>query len=153
MLESVDSGNDIEGLIVSPLKQIVDARGKVMHMLRCDSAMYHKFGEIYFSQINPGVVKAWKKHFKMTQNIAVPIGCVDIVLYDDRYMSKSCGLVNKFEIGENEYNLIQIPPLVWYGFKAISDIPALVVNCTDLPHDPEEVIRYNKNDTRIPYQW
>ena len=36
----------IDGVKITPLKQIVDERGKVMHLLRCDSAIFQKFGEI-----------------------------------------------------------------------------------------------------------
>ena len=49
----------IEGIIIKELKQIIDARGKVMHMLRCDSPIFTKFGEIYFSSATfIGVVAA-----------------------------------------------------------------------------------------------
>ena len=45
----------IEGVILTPLKQISDERGKVMHMLRWkDSPVFSKFGEIYFSCTYPG---------------------------------------------------------------------------------------------------
>ena len=37
----------IEGVIITPLKQIEDERGKVMHMLREDSKVFERFGEIY----------------------------------------------------------------------------------------------------------
>ena len=64
----------ISGVQMLPLKQIIDDRGKVMHMLRADSPLFKRFGEIYFSMINPGTIKAWKRHQKMTQHIAVPVG-------------------------------------------------------------------------------
>ena len=34
----------IEGVIITPLKQIEDERGKVMHMLREDSNVFKRFG-------------------------------------------------------------------------------------------------------------
>ena len=42
---------NIEGVQISPLKIISDERGSVMHMLRSDSQVFKKFGEIYFSTI------------------------------------------------------------------------------------------------------
>ena len=63
----------IEGVFVEKLKKIEDPRGKVMHMLRCDSPLFTAFGEIYFSTINNATVKAWKKHLRMTQFFAIPI--------------------------------------------------------------------------------
>ena len=52
----------IEGIKVTPLKQIGDDRGKVMHMLRNDSKDFVKFGECYFSEVLSDSIKAWKKH-------------------------------------------------------------------------------------------
>ena len=37
----------IDGVTITPLKQIFDERGKVMHMMRDDSSVFSKFGEIY----------------------------------------------------------------------------------------------------------
>ena len=41
----------IEGVVITPLKQIPDERGNVMHMFRSDDPEFEKFGEIYFSVI------------------------------------------------------------------------------------------------------
>ena len=38
----------IEGVKISHLKIISDDRGKIMHMIRADSPIFKKFGEIYF---------------------------------------------------------------------------------------------------------
>ena len=37
----------IHDITITPLKIIADNRGKVMHMLRSDSKVFKKFGEIY----------------------------------------------------------------------------------------------------------
>ena len=73
----------IDGVILTPLRQIFDERGKVMHMLREDSPVFSKFGEIYFSCTHPGVVKAWHLHKYMTLNYAVIHGEIKFVLYDN----------------------------------------------------------------------
>lgn len=143
----------IEGIIIQELKQIVDERGKVMHMLRCDSPLFKKFGEVYFSVVNHGLVKAWKSHLQMTQHLAVPVGKIRLVLYDGREISSTYGKIDILEIGEDNYCLVKIPPLVWYGFKGLSSISSLIANCSDLPHDPNEVIRLDAFNNRIPYNW
>ncbi len=74
----------IAGVRVEPLKQIPDERGKILHMMRCDTPGFEKFGEIYFSAVYPGVIKGWHIHKEMTLNYAVPIGHVKMVLYDER---------------------------------------------------------------------
>ena len=63
----------IEGVTVHPLRQIPDERGKVMHMLRADDPHFEAFGEIYFSVVELGAIKAWHLHERMTINYAVPL--------------------------------------------------------------------------------
>ncbi|KHE94087.1 MAG: dTDP-4-dehydrorhamnose 3,5-epimerase family protein [Candidatus Scalindua rubra] len=143
----------IDGVIIQSLKQIVDERGKVMHMLRNDSPLFKKFGEIYFSVVNPRVVKAWKRHKEMIQNFAVPIGMIKLVIYDNRDGTKSYGRTEVLEIGEDNYCLVKIPPLLWYGFQCASSTQALIANCTDIPHDQDEAEQMSPLDSFIPYQW
>ncbi|BCB96306.1 dTDP-4-dehydrorhamnose 3,5-epimerase [Dissulfurispira thermophila] len=143
----------IDGVVIQPLKQIIDERGKVMHMIRSDSPLFTKFGEIYFSIVNPGAVKAWKRHLRMTQHFAVPVGKIKLVIYDDRLNSVSRKKIEILEIGEDNYHLVRIPPLLWYGFKGISKEFALVANCTDMPHEPVESEHIDPYDKKIPYNW
>lgn len=143
----------INGVIVKPLKQIGDNRGKVMHMLRSDSDLFTRFGEVYFSLVYPHIVKAWKRHFKMTQNLAVPVGKIRLVIFDSRPASSTCNNIEVIEIGEDNYDLVKIPPEIWYGFMGISEKPSLIANCADLTHDPNEMERIDDSDPRIPYRW
>ncbi|MBW2169914.1 MAG: dTDP-4-dehydrorhamnose 3,5-epimerase family protein [Deltaproteobacteria bacterium] len=143
----------IDGVIIQQLEQFHDARGSVMHMFRVDNPVFEKFGEVYFSEILPGAVKAWKRHKKMTQLFAVPTGMIKLVVYDDRKNSASKGKLAELDIGRDNYRLVKIPPQLIYGFKCISPFPALVANCTDLPHNPEEADTLDPNDPTIPYKW
>ena len=38
----------IDGVKIIPKKQIIDERGKIMHMIRNDDEHFTKFGEVYF---------------------------------------------------------------------------------------------------------
>lgn len=143
----------IEGVVIKELSQFVDDRGRVMHMLKADDPVFEKFGEVYFSEVLPGVVKAWKKHKLMTQLFAVPVGLIRLVIYDDRINSTSAGSLKVIETGRKEYKLIRIPSGVWYGFKGLGDIPSLIANCADLPHSTNECEIRISNDKIIPYQW
>jgi len=144
----------IDGVVAFPLKQIEDDRGAVLHMLRSDSAIFSKFGEIYFSIVNPGVVKAWKRHREMTQRFAVPVGRIQLVLFDDRANSPSRGQVEEIILGRpDQYYLICIPHMLWYGFQGISEMPALLANCSDIPHDPNESEQLPVSNNYISYNW
>jgi len=143
----------IDGVRVTPLRQIVDERGKVMHMLRSDSPGFTGFGEIYFSTVFPGAIKGWHVHSRMTLNYAVPVGRIKFVLYDDRADSSTRGEIQEFFLGPDNYQLVTVPPLVWNGFKGIGPEMALVANCASIPHDPTEIDRRDPFDPAIPYDW
>lgn len=143
----------IEGVIVTPLRQIFDERGKVMHMLREDSPIFKRFGEIYFSCTNPGAIKAWHMHKQMTLNYAVIYGEIKFVLYDERLDSKTRGCVQEFFLSPENYCLVTVPPLVWNGFKGIGQKTSIVANCATMPHDANEIERKPAFDESIPYDW
>jgi dTDP-4-dehydrorhamnose 3,5-epimerase len=146
-------GSNIEGLSVRKLKQIKDDNGMVMHMLKNRSDKLSNIKEVYFSLTYVNQVKAWKRHQKMSQQITVPMGEIKLVVYDDRVNSKTKGVVQELRVGIEHYDLIKIPPMVWYGFHCVSSTDALIVNCPDLEHDPEEVDRLSSGDSYIPYEW
>lgn len=143
----------IHGVVVEPLRQIEDPRGKVMHMLRIDSPLFKRFGEIYFSTVNPGTVKAWKLHREMTLNLAVPFGSIKVALFDSREDSPTRGEVQTVILGERNYSLLQIPPGIWNGFQGLASTPSIIANCATLPHDPVEIERLDADDPSIPYTW
>jgi len=143
----------IEGVFIKPLSVISSEKGKVMHMMRSDAYFFKQFGEIYFSTVNPQFIKGWKKHLKITQHFAVPFGKIKLVLYDDRTTSPTMGEVQEIDIGSENYQLVRIPPLIWYAFKATGNEFGLIANCTDLPYDPEDIITADPFDKSIPYDW
>lgn len=144
----------IEGVLLTPLKQLNDARGAVLHMLRNDAADFTHFGECYFSEIVPGAVKAWKRHRLQTQNLAVPVGRIRLVIYDSRENSASKGKLAVLELGRpDSYYRISIPPNLWYGFACLGDVTALIVNCSDIAHSPDESDVQSLTYSAIPYRW
>lgn len=145
---------EIEGVVLTALKEIKDDRGSVLHMLRADSTDFAQFGECYFSEVSPGAIKAWKKHTVQTQNIAVPVGRIRLVIYDARENSATKNNLFVIELGRPDaYKRVRIPPGVWYGFTCISTSAALLANCADHPHTPmeSEVLYYT--DPLIPFNW
>ena len=146
--------SSIDGVLVTGLRQVVDERGAVLHHMRSDAPEFTTFGECYFSEMIPGAVKAWKCHREQTQHLAVPIGRVRFVIYDDRELSPTNGSLEVVELGRpDHYNRLRIPKGLWYGFTCLSDQPALIANCTDEPHDPTDTELRAEYDPRIPYHW
>ena len=143
----------IDGVIITPLKQIVDERGKVMHMLRADSPVFKEFGEIYFSCVNPGAVKAWHLHKKMTLNYAVPFGKIKCALYDDRKDSPTRGELQELLLSPEHYCLVTIPPGIWNGVKGLGQDMTIIANCATIPHDAHEIERLDYTESHIHYDW
>src|SRR3546814_9124627 len=82
----------------------------------------------------------------MTLNYAVPVGMVKLVCYDARADSPTKGNVVELHVGELNYSLVTIPPLVWNGSKGEGSIPALVANCSTIPHRPNEIDRLRSEE-------
>lgn len=145
----------IEGVKVKKLKVIPDERGRLMEMLRSDDDLFIKFGQIYMTTAYPGVVKGWHYHKKQVDNFVVVKGMMKVVLYDDRDNSSTKGEANEFFMGEHNPILLQIPLLVYHGFKCISDGEAMCINCPTQLYDykePDE-FRIPAHTDKIPYDW
>ena len=143
----------IEGVVITPLRQISDERGKVMHMLRRDDPEFEQFGEIYFSMVNPQAIKAWHLHSATTLNYAVVVGMIKLVLYDQRPNSSTRGEVQVILAGEQNYVRVKIPHGIYTGFQGMGSGPAIVANCATLPHDPAESSRLDPFSKEVPYDW
>lgn len=146
----------IHGVKTKKLSVHCDERGRLMEMLRSDDPdMDVRFGQVYMTTAYPGVVKAWHYHQKQTDHFVCTRGMMKVVLYDDRENSPTKGEVNVFCIGEYNPLLVEIPPLVYHGFKCISDYEATVVNLTTECYDyknPDE-FRLPPHGGPIPYDW
>ena len=145
--------NYIEGIKISPLKIISDDRGSVMHMLRNDSQIFDKFGEIYFSTIFENKIKAWHLHKEATLNYACIKGRVKLVLFDDRTQSSSKGVYEEIILSPQNYFLITIPPNIWNGFKGLDEEESIIANCLNLPHNEKEMVREDPYSKKFNYNW
>lgn len=143
----------IEGVRVAPRRQLIDERGGIAHMLRCDDPEFLGFGEVYFSWVNPGIVKGWHLHKEMTLNYTCPDGEILLALFDDRAGSATRGAVMEISLSPAHHQLVQVPPGVWNAFLGVAGRPSLVCNCATLPHDPDEIVRLGPDDSSIPYRW
>ncbi|MCK5600775.1 dTDP-4-dehydrorhamnose 3,5-epimerase family protein [Candidatus Pacearchaeota archaeon] len=144
----------IEGVQIVPKKCIPDDRGKIMHIMKSTDDQFLGFGEVYCSTVYPGIVKGWHMHKEMTLNYIVLKGNIKFVLYDGRKNSKTFEQVQEIIIGENNFVMVTVPPMVWNGFKGTGLVESFVINFTDIPHDPEEIVRMDPHDNdMIQYNW
>ena len=131
---------------IQRLKIIKITAGNIMRILKKKNLTKGGFGEAYFSKIKFRSIKAWKYHKKMFLNLTVPVGKVKFVFYSEQD--------NRFrviEIGEKKYSRITVPPKIWFGFKGIGKSESIILNITNIEHNPKEIIRRKKN--QIKFKW
>ena len=106
----------IDGLLKKEIKNIYKSSGSVIPIIKKNDEKFFKFGEAYFSIIESGSVKAWKKHKAMTSNLIVPLGNVEFVFFDD------FGTFRREIVGVDNYVRLIVPPGLWFGFRGISKV-------------------------------
>jgi len=145
----------IDGVQTKTLRVIPDERGRLMEILRCDDPIFRQFGQVYMTSVYPGAVKAWHYHKLQYDHLAVVKGMLKLVLYDARPGSATLGQLQELFIGDQNPLLVQIPPMVYHGFKGIGLDETLVINCTTEPYnraEPDEY-RLDPHTPQIPYDW
>ena len=140
----------IKDVNLTPLSIINVPGGDVMHALKSSEIGFVNFGEAYFSNIEFGVVKAWKRHRQMQLNLIVPIGRVKFVLFDDRDGVENSVFQEVFLSPEN-YLRLTIPPLIWVGFQGLAKENSTLLNIASIEHSDKELDRRSLKD--INYSW
>ena len=146
----------IEGVIVTPLKQIYHPKGDVFHAMKCVDPGFEGFGEAYFSSIIGGLVKAWKRHSRMTLNLVCIVGKIHFVLYDGREDSATKGEFMEITLSPESaetYRRLTIPPGVWMGFVGIDPNKSILLNVANIPHDPTEQVNIPIEESDIKFDF
>ncbi len=141
----------IEGLILTPLKQINHPKGDIYHGMKKSDDGFFGFGEAYFSTISKDEIKGWKKHTEMVLNLVVPIGEVEFVVYDDRKKSLTFNKFFSIKLSQRNYKRLTIPAGVWMAFRGISSETNMLLNIASIEHDPTEALVKGLNE--INYDW
>ena len=143
----------IEGVFLTPLRIIPGENGEVLHAIKVTDPSFAGFGEAYFSTVNKGAVKAWKRHRIMILNLVVPAGEIKFVMYDDRKDSSTCGNISEITLSRSNYQRLTVPPMIWMGFKGVGKGLNMLLNVTNIPHNPDEADRQDAFENNIGYDW
>ena len=142
----------IDGVLITPLREIETQGGNVFYAMKASESGYRGFGEAYFSTMQSGKVKPWKRHNQMTLNLVVPVGKIRFVIFDDRADSRSKGKFVEVILGRPEqYARLTVPPGLWMAFQGVAEGTSWLLNVADLAHDPAESER--RPLVEIPYDW
>ena len=135
----------MDGVILTPLKQIQHPKGDIFHAMKKSDIGFNGFGEAYFSTINKGDIKGWKKHTKMVLNLVVCHGEIKFVIYDD--------IKNKFfstSLSHKNYQRLTVSPVLCMAFQGIDD-SNMLLNLANIEHDSREA--ENIILSKIEYVW
>ena len=135
----------MDGIILTPLKQIHNLKGDIFHAMKKSDIGYDGYGEAYFSTIKTGDIKGWKKHTKMTLNLIVPLGEVEFVVYNENNKE-----FFNVVLSQNNYQRLTIKPGLWLAFKGLADFNILL-NIANVEHDTNET--ESKNLEELKYEW
>ena len=137
----------LEDILVTPLMRLPTIGGDVMHALKNSDNGFNGFGEVYFSWVEHGAIKAWKCHQSMTMNLVVPKGEVSFVFH----LTNQKNSFRTENIGEERYVRLTVPPLIWFGFRGRGSGQSLLMNLADMAHDPDEILR--ETTSEFIYNW
>lgn len=133
----------MDGVILTPLKQIHNPKGDVFHAMKKSDCGFDGFGEAYFSTIHQGDIKGWKKHTQMTLNLVVPIGEIEFIVYNEKEFFT-------VKLSSNNYQRLTVQNGLWMAFRGVGE-SNMLLNLASLEHDPDEAI--NQPLDAIPYAW
>lgn len=141
----------IDGVILHEEKQITVPKGNIFHAIKSNSDGFCGFGEAYFSQIEQGAIKGWKRHNRYTLNIVVPVGTIRFVIYDDRKESPSYGQFEDIVISvKDNYKRLTVAPGLWMAFQGLGAGISMLMDIIPEIHNPDEAdkcdldkIKYN----------
>ena len=142
----------MQGITLTPLKIIEGDAGKVMHALKANEESFSEFGEAYFSTVEQGKIKGWKKHTKMISNLLVVQGEVQFVFYDDREGSATKGKYFSIKLSPSvNYQRLTAEPGLWMAFKCIGEGENMLLNVSSIVHDPEEAMSKPLGESEIKF--
>lgn len=97
---------------------------------------------IYCSTIRPGIVKGWALHKTHEDRYFLMTGELQVVLYDVRPASSTCGQVFKINLSQEHRQLLTIPAFVWHADYNIGNSDALLINMPTAQYDYENPDKY-----------
>jgi dTDP-4-dehydrorhamnose 3,5-epimerase len=137
----------MEGVSLHPLKHITVPKGDIYHAMKSTDEGYCGFGEAYFSQIEQGQTKGWKRHNRMMLNLIVPVGAVKFVVYDDREGSATKGQFAEIILSpKSNYQRLTVAPGLWMAFYGVGEGVSMLMDIIPEPHDPSEASCVDLNE-------
>jgi len=105
-------------------------------------------GQINYSVVFPGIVKAWHRHKLQTDYFFVLKGNARVALHDqDKNETKT------FFIGERNPQVLEIRPGLWHGYTALGPEPCGLLYYVSKKYNPDEPDEERASWDSFGYNW
>ena len=134
---------EIEGVALVDLKRFTDDGGSFMELTRLErgaAAALPGFEcrQVNYSEMDPGVIKAFHIHRRQTDVWFVPPDDkMLVVLLDVRARSKNPNAQRRLILGDGHARLLRIPPGVAHGVKNLAPSRGRIIYLVDCQFSPE----------------
>ena len=135
----------MEEVQIRDLSVISNKKGDILKGFMKSENLSMDVQEVYFSEIHPNEIKAWKMHKNMTCNLIVVHGEIKIVI-----QKKDNDFIEKI-ISKENHKMITIPPNYWFGFQCVSSETSLLANITN--HERNDIESEQMEIDKIIFDW
>jgi dTDP-4-dehydrorhamnose 3,5-epimerase len=146
----------LHGVSFYPSVRHTDQRGTVREMYDPRWGWHADPVEFVYSfTVRPGVVKGWGLHQRHDDRYFLLKGEMQLVMYDVRPDSPTCGEVSSIILSEDRPGIINIPAFVWHADYNFANSDALVVNFPTIlyDHTAPDKMRLPVDTDLIPYKF
>jgi dTDP-4-dehydrorhamnose 3,5-epimerase len=147
----------IEGVEMVDVRRHADDGGSFTELVRLrPGAVPEAFADftvrqVNFSEIEPGVIRAFHLHARQTDVWYVPPGDrLLMILVDVRSGSRTEGQSMRFMVGAGASRLVRIPPGVAHGVRNLGRATARIVYFTDLHFSADPA---TGDEGRLPWDY
>lgn len=146
----------IEGVQLVELRRHHDDGGSLTELVRLSEGRAEAFAgftlrQINYSEIAPGVIKAFHLHARQTDIWYVPpTDRLLMVLLDVRHGSRTEGVSMRFMLGDGSSRLVRVPPGVAHGVRNLAETTGHIIYFVDVQFSPEPS---TSDEGRLPWDY
>lgn len=113
------------------------------------------FAYCYVFTLRPGFVKGWGMHKQHQDRYFILYGELQVVLYDARPDSPTCGLVTSVVLSQYRRRLMNIPEGIWHANRNLGPHDVTVLNFPTKMYDHANPDKYRLplDTDQIPYKF
>jgi dTDP-4-dehydrorhamnose 3,5-epimerase len=144
----------IDGVAIVELKRFNDDGGSITELARLSAGAHRDLPgfecrQINYSEMEPGVIKAFHLHRRQTDVWYVPPrDRLLLVLHDCRQGSPSEGVTMRFMLGDGKDRLVRIPPGVAHGARNLGGAAGRILYLIDVQFSPDPT---DCDEGRLPW--